>query len=239
MASPPKRKQYSDAALAGAVERVVLGGERCTAVGRELHIPYRTLLKYVARRRRGDPSVAKRRGPPPALTQAGERQLLGWMRELQAAGLPVRRRELLVKANEVLKTLNGPEAEMSTGWYGRFRDRHPEISGPGAAMIIEDPEGEEEVYEESALIQEAGGGECKTREQLEKEQLLQTPVEKAVVTVQESYAQTWRAQDVVDAFDLMLDPTKAEMLLVMKPGDLRDMWLRKQLRTQRAAASRR
>ncbi|KAL4174403.1 hypothetical protein KRP22_006341 [Phytophthora ramorum] len=225
------RKQYSDAALVRAVERVVVNGERATLVGEEQHIPYRTLLMYVARRRRGEPIASKRRGPPPALTQAGEQQLLHWMHELQAAGLPVRRRELIVKANEVL-SLSGSGTQVSSGWYTRFRDRHPEISGPGTHMVIAEEAEEKEEKEEVRV-------EGKTREQLEREGLLRTPVEKAVFSVQESYADSWPAQDVVDAFDLMLDAGKADMFLVMAPGDLRDMWIRKQLKQmQRASTAR-
>ncbi|RLN86380.1 hypothetical protein BBJ28_00005017 [Nothophytophthora sp. Chile5] len=225
--APLKRKQYGDAALTHAVERVVAGGERAAVVSREQRIPYRTLLMYVARRRRGEPTVPKRRGPPPALTAAGEQQLLRWMRDLQRSGLPVRRRELLVKANEVLRELSGPGAEVSTGWYGRFRDRHPEISGPGAELVIaEGPEAqgaptEPETSQEPVQKQPA---------RKEKQRPPCTPVERAIAQVQESYAETWPAQDVVDAYDVMLDAGKARMFTVMAAGELRDLWLRKQLR---------
>ncbi|KAG6618686.1 uncharacterized protein IUM83_01598 [Phytophthora cinnamomi] len=250
---PPKqRKQYSDADLARAVERVVGGGERAVVVSPELNVPYRTLLKYAARRRRGESLVTKRRGPKPALSADGERQLLRWMRELQAAGLPVRRRELLLKANEVLRSLSGPDAEISSGWYTRFRSRHPEVSGPGEHMVVaeegriggeeEEEEEEEEEKEEEEVVgveeQGAEGGGWKTRQQLEKEGLLHTPVERAVFAVQESYAASWPPNDVVDAFELMLDSRKADLFSVMEPGELRDMWLKKQLRQVRRAAAK-
>lgn len=164
------------------------------------------------------------------------------MRELQAAGLPVRRRELLVKANEVLRLQSGPDAAISSGWYTRFRSRHPEVSGPGEHMVVAEERegGEEEENEENDAVQRDRGSieDWKTRHQLEEEGLLRTPVERAVFAVQESYAASWPLRDVVDAFDLMLDSRKADLFSVMEPGELRDMWLKKQLRQMHRAAGK-
>ncbi|KAJ8526171.1 hypothetical protein ON010_g15008 [Phytophthora cinnamomi] len=106
----------------------------------------------------------------------------------------------------------------------------------------EEEEEEEEEKEEEEVVgveeQGAEGGGWKTRQQLEKEGLLHTPVERAVFAVQESYAASWPPNDVVDAFELMLDSRKADLFSVMEPGELRDMWLKKQLRQVRRAAAK-
>ncbi|KAE8898687.1 hypothetical protein PF005_g3207 [Phytophthora fragariae] len=93
--------------------------------------------------------------------------------------------------------------------------------------------GEEEAKEGRVAVEG-----WKVREQLEKEGLLRTPVERAVFEVQESYAASWPARDVVDAFELMLDAGKADLFLVMEPGELRDLWLKKQLRQMHRAAGK-
>ncbi|KAE9017989.1 hypothetical protein PR002_g13227 [Phytophthora rubi] len=100
-------------------------------------------------------------------------------------------------------------------------------------MVVAE-EGEEREEQE----ERAGVEDWKTREQLEKEGLLRTPVERAVFAVQESYAASWPPRDVVDAFELMLDAGKADLFLVMEPGELRDLWLKKQLRQMHRATGK-
>jgi len=133
-----KRRQYADRELARSVERVVVGGEKAAAVSREANIPYRTLAKYVRRARAGESITRRRTGPPPMLTADGERRLLVWMRALQQQGLPVRRRELMDKANGLLReNATAANEQLSAGWYKRFRQRHPEVTGSSTDLAVD------------------------------------------------------------------------------------------------------
>lgn len=242
-APPKKRKQYGDHALARSVERVVTGGEKAALVSRETQIPYRTLAKYVRRVRSGQSISRQRTGPPPMLTSDGEAQLIEWMRALQRQGLPVRRRELMGKATELMRAVSGGE-QLSAGWYKRFRRRHPEVTGSSTDLTVTAAVSTPELADaiEKAATQEDDGstsprdvspGSSDASEPRGDMDDL-SPSERAVLVLQAQYAPTMAAADVVDAFDVMLDPLKARVFLVMAAGEERDLWLRKQITKSRA-----
>lgn len=52
--------------------------------------------------------------------------------------------------------------------------------------------------------------------------------ERAVTLLQDCYGDKLSAEDLADALDVALNPDKA-MLLVLRPGELRCLWLRRQL----------
>lgn len=64
------------------------------------------------------------------------------------------------------------------------------------------------------------------------------PAERAVLLLQRRYSGRLPDADVVEAFDVMLDPMKARMFLVMAPGEQRDLWLRRQIERSRQRVGR-
>lgn len=247
-----KRRQYADRELVRSVERVVAGGEKAAAVSREANIPYRTLAKYVRRARAGESIARRRTGPPPMLTSEGERRLLEWMLALQHQGLPVRRRELMEKANELLRENAGATNEqLSAGWYKRFRQRHPEVTGSSAELVVKSDRsapvtggssGSSEANEERPTPTDAEAASCGEADvssaskdpvpavaPAPRQVADLSPMERAVVLLQDQYAVKMDTGDVVEAFDVMLDPLKARVFLVMAAGDGRDVWLRNQI----------
>lgn len=62
-----------------------------------------------------------------------------------------------------------------------------------------------------------------------------TPSERAVQLLQRRYSGKLTDDDVVEAFDVMLDPMKARIFLIMTPGEQRDLWLLRQISKRRMA----
>ncbi|KAG7382698.1 hypothetical protein PHYBOEH_010384 [Phytophthora boehmeriae] len=60
-----------------------------------------------------------------------------------------------------------------------------------------------------------------------------TAPQRAVQLLQAEYAARLDPEDMVDAFDIMADTITAKVLLVIKAGSLRDMWLRQRIRKVR------
>lgn len=54
--------------------------------------------------------------------------------------------------------------------------------------------------------------------------------QKAVRVLQADYKEQLSADEMVEVFDIMLMKSKARIFIVMEPGDIRDLWLQKQLR---------
>jgi hypothetical protein len=249
-----KRRQYADRELARSVERVVVGGEKAAAVSREANIPYRTLAKYVRRARAGESITRRRTGPPPMLTADGERRLLVWMRALQQQGLPVRRRELMDKANGLLReNATAANEQLSAGWYKRFRQRHPEVTGSSTDLAVDSEppvsgtaassvtseavDSDQPVTRLDGETASSGDADVSSASKdpvaavvLSPRQMENlSPTERAVLVLQDQYAAKMSARDVVEAFDVMLDPLKARVFLVMSAGVGRDLWLRNQV----------
>ncbi|KAG6612314.1 uncharacterized protein IUM83_10538 [Phytophthora cinnamomi] len=247
MALPAKRKRHDEELLAQCVARV-LAGETATAVSKETDIPYTTLLNRVNWKKTGYEPASKRRQQQqqqqgqtvtPAdgsdatsatyatasrqaaqsMAEVDEAEILLVMARMQRAGVRVRRRDVLTKANE-MKGLEG--AECGIQWFQRFRERHPEVSGAGINLELD----------ESTVLQLLGplDDSVENSEQDEKEeQVVLTPSQRAVQELQSCYAGQLHADDMVDAFDIMADPVVARVFLVIAPGHLRDLWLKSRI----------
>ncbi|EGZ18658.1 hypothetical protein PHYSODRAFT_315288 [Phytophthora sojae] len=252
----PKRKRHDEELLAQCVARV-LAGETATAVSRDTDIPYTTLMNRVHWKKTGYEPAAKRRqqvqmaallapageGSPsdaasvaasasasasasatrqaaPPLAEVDEEILLV-MARMQRAGVKVRRRDVLNKANEMKE----PEAaECGIQWFQRFRDRHAEVSGPGTSLVLAESTVEQLLGSLEEEVETVGGRE---EQKKQKEQL--TPSQRAVQELQSCYAEQLDAEDMVDAFDIMADPVMARVFLVIAPGQLRDLWLKRRI----------
>ncbi|RHY11355.1 hypothetical protein DYB37_002835 [Aphanomyces astaci] len=121
-----RRGQYTEAELVQAVSRVADDKERGINVSQTSGIPYRTLMQRVRERKRGILPEKKRRGSKPSLTLKYEHDLLAWMLGMQTAGNPVGRKEIIERANDLIKQLK-PDATLGEGWYRRFINRHPSL----------------------------------------------------------------------------------------------------------------
>ncbi|CAK4650822.1 hypothetical protein LEN26_007922 [Aphanomyces euteiches] len=130
-----RRGLYSEAELNYAVSRIVENKERGISVSKETGIPYRTLMQRVRERKRGIVIEKKKRGSKPSLALNYEQELLAWMLEMQNSGTPVTRKEIIERANSLIKQLK-PNATLGEGWYRRFIHRHPslEVQTPGATL---------------------------------------------------------------------------------------------------------
>ncbi|KAF1777649.1 Myb/SANT-like domain [Phytophthora cactorum] len=65
-----------------------------------------------------------------------------------------------------------------------------------------------------------------------------TPSQKAVKVLQSVYAERFSAHELAQAFDVMLNESKARLFMVMEDGEVRDVWLANQLRSILKAPSR-
>lgn len=72
------RQQYTDEVLDKAVQRVC-NGVLATTVSSQTRVPLRTLYKYVDIRRANALATPTRHGPPPVLTEDGERHIVEWV----------------------------------------------------------------------------------------------------------------------------------------------------------------
>jgi hypothetical protein len=246
-----KRKRHDEDLLAQCVARV-LAGESATAVSKEADIPYTTLLGRVNWKKTGHESASQKRQQvqalgPQASSESGnqvvaarhvalpcpevdETVILLLMARMQHAGICVRRRDVLKKANELK---DSESAECGTQWFQRFRDRHPQVSGTGTNLVLD----EATMEQLSASFAAAEDPETQQRsdEVEEKEEELLTPSQRAVQVLQTDYATMLDAEDMVDAFDIMENPVVARVFLVIAPGHLRHLWLKQRIAKTREA----
>ncbi|KAL4158867.1 hypothetical protein PRNP1_004641 [Phytophthora ramorum] len=240
-----KRKRHDEDLLAQCVARV-LAGESATVVSKESNIPYTTLLGRVSWKKKGyEPTSRKRQmsellvpveGGDKATTrpaalqvpEVDEMEILKVMAKMQKVEITIRRRDVLNKANE----LRDPEeAECGIQWFQRFRERHPQVSGTGTNLVLEENLMQELLGEEE---EKSGEQEQEVQEEKEEEVML-TPSQRAVQVLQSCYATQLGAEDMVDAFDIMADPVVARVFLVIAPGQVRDMWLKQRIKKIREA----
>ncbi|KAG2890316.1 hypothetical protein PC114_g17522 [Phytophthora cactorum] len=132
------RGRYSEEELAKALTRA-REGDSYAHVARTSPIPLRTLFAKAKAARvseEGDSMVQvvvkpTRRGPKPALPAFMEADLVEWIAAMQRVGLPQGRAGILRKANELYQLLGAyrtrsvGKSHLPSGWYYRFRDRHP------------------------------------------------------------------------------------------------------------------
>ncbi|KAG3161178.1 hypothetical protein PC128_g20844 [Phytophthora cactorum] len=132
------RGRYSEKELARTLTRV-REGDSYAHVARTSPIPLRTLFAKAKAARvseKGDSMVQlvvkpTRRGPKPVLPAFMETDLVDWIAAMQRVGLPQGSTGILRKAKELYQLL-GPyrtrsvgKSHLTSGWYYRFRDRHP------------------------------------------------------------------------------------------------------------------
>ncbi|KAE9006683.1 hypothetical protein PR003_g16800 [Phytophthora rubi] len=252
-----KRKRHDEELLAQCVARV-LAGESATAVSRETDIPYTTLLGRVHWKKTGYEPASKRRQQvqmtanqpaegsdatstaatattatrhaAPPLAEVDEMEILRVMARMQHADVRVRRRDVLNKANE----MKAPEAaECGIQWFQRFRERHPEVSGTGTNLVLDESMMEQLLGSLEEEVETTGDDNAE-QEEKEEEELL-TPSQRAVQELQSCYATQLDAEDMVEAFDIMADPVVARVFLVIAPGQLRDLWLKQRIDKMRDA----
>ncbi|KAG6616258.1 uncharacterized protein IUM83_03570 [Phytophthora cinnamomi] len=120
-----KRGDYTKSKLNSAVERVV-AGEKAKAVSVSTKIPYRTLIKWVGKCKKGESMESQRRGPQPRLTAEAEQNLCEWIMGRQLIGKPAKRGEIIAKASTIAEMTTG--TGVGSGWYRRFMKRHPALS---------------------------------------------------------------------------------------------------------------
>ncbi|RQM25418.1 hypothetical protein B5M09_000988 [Aphanomyces astaci] len=122
-------------------------------------IPYNTLMKYVRATKAGTTMTPKRRGRRPTMPTSCEEDLVAWIGGMQRDGHPPERYAILVKANQLARMID-PSLSLTSGWYHRFRNRHPQLTKRCAQVISHarnhvDLDGVQRLYESlSATILE-------------------------------------------------------------------------------------
>lgn len=213
----------------------------------------------------GDAESGEAGDPPTQLSSQAERDLLLWMARLQRARICVRRRDVLNKANAIL-TLLGGAPELGAVWFTRFRERHPEVTGHGTNLVVDAEAVAEMdaarlkagaaaspwtsmlvptptvTCEDTAADTGSSGSHSAEAVGMsatalrDADELEMTPSERAVTLLQESYSEKLAPEDLAEAFDVALDPLRAKVLLVLRPGELRDLWIARQIEKRRQSA---
>lgn len=133
------------------------------------------------------------------------------------------------------KTLLGPGASSPSSAARRASTASaPPLTAAAASAFhllpMDASESGEDSHQGDQLAMDAGAGNPPTIAPL-------TPSERAVQLLQRRYSGKLGDDDIVEAFDVMLDPMKARIFLVMTPGDQRDLWLCKQIERRKLASS--
>ncbi|RHY24963.1 hypothetical protein DYB25_010735 [Aphanomyces astaci] len=121
------RGLYKPKELDAAMQRV-LDGMKGKAVAQDTRIPYNTLMKAVRARKAGVVTLRQRPGPKTVLPKMCEEDLVAWIGAKQQDGNPPDRQAVLVKATQLLRNVNPAQAAPTSGWYKRFRQRHPKLT---------------------------------------------------------------------------------------------------------------
>ncbi|KAF0710033.1 hypothetical protein AaE_012687 [Aphanomyces astaci] len=122
------KRQELDRAVA-----LVIGGAKGTDVARDTQIPYNTLMNNVRATKAG--KTRKRMGPPTALPDTCELDLVAWIGAMQRDGYPPDRQAIMVKATQLLRKIDATRTTLSSGWYKRFRNRFPMLTKRVAQVI--------------------------------------------------------------------------------------------------------
>ena len=130
---PSVRRRYTTDAIKRAIQ-LVIDGSSGVDVSLETHIPYKVLMRHVSRAKKGMPYQPQRRGPKTKLPQSVESDMVDWICAMQMDGYPVDRRAILVKANQVARSIDA-SASLGDGWYLRFMKRHPQLVNRSAQSI--------------------------------------------------------------------------------------------------------
>ncbi|KAF0708480.1 hypothetical protein AaE_013195 [Aphanomyces astaci] len=148
MARP--RFRYKPKDLDDAV-RQVLGGTSGKQVSKTTHIPYNTLMLHVRAEKAGKDRARQRPGPKPALPTSCEDDLVAWIAAMQGDGYPLDRQAIMIKASQLVRKIDPFHQRLSSGWFKRFRQRHPILTRRMAQVISHarnavDPAGVERLH---------------------------------------------------------------------------------------------
>ncbi|KAF0711074.1 hypothetical protein AaE_012276 [Aphanomyces astaci] len=128
------RGRYKSKELDAAIQRV-LDGTKGKVVAQDTRIPYNTLMKAVRARKAGVMTLRQRPGPKTVLPKTCEEDLVAWIGAMQQDGHPPDRQAVLVKATQLLRKVDPSQAALTSGWYKRFRQRHPKLTRRMAQVI--------------------------------------------------------------------------------------------------------
>ncbi|KAH7491324.1 hypothetical protein PRIC2_013940 [Phytophthora ramorum] len=135
-----KTRKYNRKHMEAAVEMYLAGRPMSEVTQRFPLLHQRTIRRRVLRVQRGE--VDRRRGPRPLLEGEPEQELVAWILDMQSRGTRVTKHDILARANEKYRALNGGvggEDRLKEGWLRRFKERHPVLSGraPGKERLEE------------------------------------------------------------------------------------------------------
>ena len=120
------RRLYTKEDLDSAVELYTLGRKLKDVCAMFPNIPRRTISERAKKAKDG--TQIKKPGPKPILTKEMEEDLQSWVISMQSNGVPVSRDIILVKGNEIYRTMYGNTRSigfLGRGWLDRFMERHP------------------------------------------------------------------------------------------------------------------
>ncbi|CAK5115142.1 unnamed protein product, partial [Aphanomyces euteiches] len=110
----------------------VMQGSLCTEVSHATSVPYSTLTAHV--RAKTKAYTIRGMGRPPHLSLDCEKDIVDWVIAMQMEGLPIKRKDIMVKASQVAFKIH-PQMTIEYGWYKGFRRRHPILSDRHAQTI--------------------------------------------------------------------------------------------------------
>ncbi|KAJ0391118.1 hypothetical protein ATCC90586_011059 [Pythium insidiosum] len=135
------RGRYTQQELRDALKRV-RRGETHALVAATSPVSLRALFKKEKQLRETGALETKRRGTKPAIPDSIEQDIVEWIAAMQRAGLPPTRQEIIRRANEIKRRIEAKTTRSSdsakpltSGWFKRFRGRHPELADRRAQAI--------------------------------------------------------------------------------------------------------
>ncbi|GMF54039.1 unnamed protein product [Phytophthora fragariaefolia] len=132
---PPRAERkvkvaFTEKELEEAIDRALAGG-KLKAVTDSSPVSLSTLKRKVAARNKGRSIERQRPGPAPLLLSECEADIVTWIAAMQRRLVPVQPWEVLEAANERHHMIHSnlrSVKDLTTGWYNRFVDHHPELS---------------------------------------------------------------------------------------------------------------
>ena len=124
------RKLYTSDELEAAATRI-LAGEKIAAVYRNTKIPTITLKRYKKLHREGQLYLAQRLRTKLTLPPPIKNDLVSRISGIQRSNVPVGRKQILQKSNEIYPRLHGSTRSINylmAGWYMRLRKRHLKLA---------------------------------------------------------------------------------------------------------------
>jgi len=129
-----QRKLWDVLDLTNAIDDVRQNRLSLRQAERRYNIPKSTIARYV----NGEVTVGTKSGPPPLLTPEEEEALVEWISSLSRMEAAVTRVDVERKINTFFKVRYNEDRWVTSGWWQRFLERHPELSsryGEGLCSI--------------------------------------------------------------------------------------------------------